>query len=155
MLIWLFTVTLPIYWWIILFFFHFDKSIYDSVFHVFALSIVSWVLPHLKFPNIHPFSASKGQGIFNFTTTHACPYCLSHGQSSPGDPLLNSCGLPHGQWGTAGMDTEVSYCKRKSGLLPPISTTAERLPLGLLQKGEKSVVYLHGAGGWLHRWCQL
>lgn len=136
-------------------FFYFDQSIYDSVFYVFALSIVFWVLPRLKFPNIHPFSASKGQGIFNFTTTYACPYCLSHGQSCPGDPLLNACGLPHGQWGTAGMDTEVRYCKRKSGFLPSTSTETERQTLGLLQEGEKSVVYFHGAGGWLHRWCQL
>lgn len=101
--------------------------------------------------NFRTYILSVDKVFFNFPTTHACPYCLSPGRSSPGGHLLNTCGLPHGQCGTAGMDTEVSHCTRKSGLLPHTPHIAERSPLGLLQNGEKSVVYLHGAKGRLHR----
>ena len=110
----------------------------------FCPSFVSWVLPRLKFPNIHPFSTSKGQGVFNFITTHAGPYCLSHGQSSPGDPLLNACGLPHGQWGAAGMDTEVSYWRGSLGSSLHLNHSRKAAFRSPAKRGKVSCIFAWG-----------
>lgn len=114
---------------------------YNLVSCVFSLSIVSWVLQPLKFPNIHPFSATKKQAMFNLPTSNVCSYSVSQ-PIKPRWLFAEHVWAASRRSSTAGLDREGNHTTWKPGSsLPPTHSidAAYRSPS---TKWEKSSLYI-------------